>query len=688
MKIYEINRDQLFHSKNLDESLLKVNILNQHKYVAYANQLIYTNENPLLGYKFLVKLYESQHDDQRLLLSLDAAIQVAQDEFKDNRELRDAHVSAFWIKKIYLLAREKAYPIAQLLSEIEQGFTTFISHDESQFLDLAEIAYSHQDLPLAKKILLKLIRGINDDVLVQRGLIHWYHRFSKILGEGYVDADMQYYQLMIERNYADELNIAADHYYHTAVRYIESRPSAYDGFHFAGTYLYENGQYPDAIAYFKQAIQRKVDVLTWRRLIESEYQIQQPIAADVPLFQLNSPHQLYAAAVNLYEFIQDHVAVADQPFFNRLHAEIYRQTYRAFRAYFEQNQYESDRSCDYKQFAMCCNDYAIALTKLGHYQEAVRVSSEGLQYSGGMELHFSRIDALLKEANYENADRALKQYFYHYNAESVPYYLHQLQLSNQVLVDYHQHRRNQLQLKANVLLLGLYDHSLEQDANIKDADYRKLNTAKTNLENTIYDLIEEDNIDERIKYFEDILQDYPNESQPYYMLMQEYNEVGQYEKMKQAAKHYLRNKKAFLLSNTDKNKSRYLILKSHFLLNEYVEGAAYFERYEHDIQHSMDEEDRVQLLGYMVQIYAKLNQVERVAGFVNYIDQVYETNQWDYDDLIERIYLAQAEMLYQKGDLKPAHQLLKKVLVYVDHDPIAIEFKREWKKPGLLSLVF
>ncbi len=688
MKIYEMNRDQLFNSENLDQILQQLNLSNQHKYVAYANQLIYTNENPLLGYKFLVKLYESQHGHQQLLLTLDAGIQFAQDQFKNNRELRDSNVSAFWIKKIYLLASQKAHTAEPLLSEIERGFTSFISQDESQFLDLAEMAYSRKNLPLAKKILLKLIRGIHDDALLQYGLINWYHRFSKMQAEGYTDADVQYYQIMIERNYAAELNVATDYYYHTALRYIESRPNAYDGFHFAGTYLYENGQYPQAIDYLQQAIQRKVDVLTWRRLIESEYQSEKNIPVNVPLFQLNSPHELYAAAVSFATFIQAHVASEHQAHFNALNAEIYRQTYAAFKAYFEQNQYESDSSCGYAQFAMCCNHYAMLLTKLAQYQEAVRISSEGLKYLDGMELHFSRIDALLKQADYENADRALKQYFYRYNHESVPYYLHQLQLSNQVLVDYHQHRRNELQLRANVLLLGLYDHSVAQAAYLTDDDCRTLNKAKTNLENTIYDLLEDENIDIRIKYFEDMLQNYPNESQPYYMLMQEYNELADYEKVKQAAQHYLVNKKAFLLSNTDKNKSRYLILKSYFSLNQYAAGAEYFERCEQDIQQSMDEEDRVQLLGYMVQIYAKLNQVERVDAFVNYIDQVYAANQWDYDDLIERIYLAQAEMLYQNGDLKPAHQLLKKVLVYVDHNPIANIYKREWKKPSLFSLVF
>lgn len=431
--------------------------------------------------------------------------------------------------------------------------------------------------------------------------------------------------------------------------------------------------------------QQKIDVQAWCCSVELEYLATQQCTNTVPIFLSNTPNVLYRAATQLNCFIQDSVAVVDKSKFYKLNAALFRQSFSSFKVYFEQQ--NDALQCNAQQFAICANEYAILQLKLGHFQDAARISNEGLNYFESVDLHVTRVEALLKQADYDNADRALKQYFYRYTEETAPYYKHQLQLSHQIVVNNHQCRRNALQQKAEELLFGLYAHATDA-VNITERGYRDLNTAKGHLENTIYGLIGADHVAERIKYFEDILLRYPSESQPYYMLMQEYSDVNQFEKMKYAAERYLFTKKAFLLSNTDKNKARYLILKSYFSLNQFIEGAAYFERYEQDIFQSMDEEDRVHLLGYMVQIYAKLNNLERVIDFVKYIERVYETRQWDYDGLIEKIYLTEAELFYGKGELKLAHKLLEKVLVYTDYDPIASKFKQEWKKPNMFAWLF
>ena len=61
---------------------------------------------------------------------------------------------------------------------------------------------------------------------------------------------------------------------------------------------------------------------------------------------------------------------------------------------------------------------------------------------------------------------------------------------------------------------------------------------------------------------------------------------------------------------------------------------------------------------------------------------IYEEQAWDYDDIMEKIYLLEAEAYYNSGQIKQAHQHLDHILSFSDHTPIAAEYKKSWKNPG------
>jgi len=126
-----------------------------------------------------------------------------------------------------------------------------------------------------------------------------------------------------------------------------------------------------------QVLTENLDIVTWCRFIESEYQVKQTIPENVPIFELNSAHDLYVEGVNVYAFIHEHVSKEDQARFYRIDGEIYKQAYVKFRADFKQKQSLTD--VDAHPFAMCCNNFAIVLSKLGKYPEAVAIATEGLK---------------------------------------------------------------------------------------------------------------------------------------------------------------------------------------------------------------------------------------------------------------------------------------------------------------------
>ena len=66
---------------------------------------------------------------------------------------------------------------------------------------------------------------------------------------------------------------------------------------------------------------------------------------------------------------------------------------------------------------------------------------------------------------------------------------------------------------------------------------------------------------------------------------------------------------------------------------------------------------------------------------------IYEEQAWDYDDIMEKIYLLEAEAYYNSGQIKQAHQHLDHILSFSDHTPIAAEYKSHGK-PGFFSRFF
>ncbi|ULT24471.1 hypothetical protein KUH03_36775 [Sphingobacterium sp. E70] len=100
-----------------------------------------------------------------------------------------------------------------------------------QYVDLAEIAYENKDIDLALKALLKLIKGDNSAAHIHKELVKWHGRFEELIADGYENPEVFYYQLIIERNYSEDIGIPLDYYYLHALKLIDEYPDLYVGYH-------------------------------------------------------------------------------------------------------------------------------------------------------------------------------------------------------------------------------------------------------------------------------------------------------------------------------------------------------------------------------------------------------------------------------------------------------------------------
>src|SRR5690606_8560474 len=126
------------------------------------------------GYGFLTSIYEGLRDEESLLAVLDESINYFQEAFKGERETADHNISISWMKKIYLLDHNKKLSGDALTKLIAEQVDRFVSRSEMNFVDLAEIAYENNNIDLALKILLKLIKGENSAAHIHQELVKWH----------------------------------------------------------------------------------------------------------------------------------------------------------------------------------------------------------------------------------------------------------------------------------------------------------------------------------------------------------------------------------------------------------------------------------------------------------------------------------------------------------------------------------
>lgn len=686
---------------------LHITETNKDQFIDYAKKLIASPNMSGYGHNYLVNIYEGLQDDTAMLPALEAGINFVKEAFKDERETLDHNFSIFWIKKIYLLDRAKQINETDVSSLIEADFKHFISSNEMNYVDLAEIAYENKAIDLALRILLKLIKGENSAVHIHQELVKWHARFEELIAEGYENPEVFYYQLIIERNYSEEIGIPLDYYYLHALKLIDEYPDYYAGYHFAAAYLYDEEQYAAAIPYLQMVGEKQWNATSWRRLVECTFMAHGVVYHQVPSFN-DLPRECYNEAVALSNFVHslDNLTAADQSALQALILGLYRQAYDAFNDYFEEDKYESDYFGGNHNRAMNCNNLALAYKEAGDFESCYTIATEGLSYSDFEELHFTRADAMSALEDYVRLEEVLQQYFDTYqisleatleqsefaaeedqedeNTEPVIFPPCYRMLMHQIDVEYHLQRTADIQSRAQQLLEFIYRFYID-NPNLDDYHYRDFEATKNAIENTVYHIIEQDHLEQRISYYQDMAQKYPHEAQPQYVLMQLHNEQSNYKAMNTAAYKYLKNKREFIIDSFDKAKTLYLIIKSHYYIKEFDAGTDTFQTYDNWVQSVMEPNDYVLWLKFGIELLAENGAINELNKYTSIFNSIYTQYDWGYDDDVESVRLAEALANYKTANLKKAHSLLDEVLAYSDHSPLADEYKRTWKKPGFFS---
>jgi hypothetical protein len=109
--------------------------------------------------------------------------------------------SIYWTEQRWSQGKE-------LTDLIDKEHATFVSRNEYDLINLADIAFENNAPDLSLKMMLKAINGENSAVHIHEKLAEWHQRFAGLIQNGFNNPDVFYYQLIIERNYNDLLNLS------------------------------------------------------------------------------------------------------------------------------------------------------------------------------------------------------------------------------------------------------------------------------------------------------------------------------------------------------------------------------------------------------------------------------------------------------------------------------------------------
>lgn len=655
---------------------------NKAEFIACATRLSQLKNNEIYGFDFLVKIYESLQDDQAQLTALDQLLSYIQNGFTYNRELRDTNYSVTWPKKIFLLDRMKSISGEELTQQIEEGLVKFDSSHNYIFLDFADIAKENNRLDLALKILLKWIYGEAVEGFYTERLQSWYQLFKTEFNNGFRDPQYSDFILTIERFQTQNLGINEDQYYQTALELEKILPADFYIFFYQAVYLYEQERFEEALPLFEKALAIKPNSRAWRRYLECCYHLGKDPIDNEFKSPNEHPSDLYNQGVLLGVFC-DGVTDEKRLEYKKYTADIYTNSWKNFKRYFENDAFETSYLPMEHTRAMCGNNLANILYEyFQEYDRALAILDESLTYSVFPELISTKIKIYELQENYEAIITTASRYLEDYYDGNPSFY--NLSFESAIIHANYQLGEHYDLEELKTKLFEFYD-TIDYSALDNYQDIIVFDNTNNYIETMMYQLLEDETEEEKAAFYEDIATQYPKQPNAHYQLMQIYNTLEDFPNCEKATIEYLSTKKKEAYADSNLEKVHFLMVKSKAYQGKAEDAIAYFEEHYSAIQSLMDAENWVYMTTMILPSYVNTGRNEHVFELVNSTLNIYRENEVDDAWSYEQINISKAIALYNSGKNKEALTLLDELMQQPDYDPVLEDYKKEWKPKGFFS---
>jgi len=623
-------------------------------------------------------------DIDSALKDLDLLIKLNKAHTVENPSLADQEQGSFHAKKANLYLYHKNDP-AKALEIFKEGLVHRYK-DVNIYCLIANLALDCEDYELGGEVAQIALFSGSADADTDEDLITLYYRLNELTGRGVVNRPIIYAMFIALKIYPERLKCDTVEMLNFAQHYIKKYPDWLIPYHYAGATLYEAKSYDEALPYLQKSMELGGLALGLQRFIEVSYRIKGQLPT-IEKWPKDSPVMYYNAGVSFFYESENSIsnsAIARELL--QIRTKFYKISYDGFYDYFYNDKGDSADN-EPHIFAVCCNNYGIALSELGEYETAVEVHKLGYALSPFWEQLSSLATALFALQRYEDVIDVVEQA----TAYSSEYFGFEdyIDLKGKQLTAIHDLGRKD---EARELLIGIeeeYSNFINTYGNeLDEQELFVLSQRYIVVQNIRQDLLDGESLEDATQTWKEQLDKNPDDNSSWYMLMQNYYQLKDYNRCIACANNY-QSVKGDAITVDSVQKVYFMRGMSYLNLENYISAKENLNILLGTCQPRNENEESIICDTNMslAQCSYALKQWDECINFSLAAIACYDRNGWKWDETWIKAALQYADACKATGEADAAMETVKNILKVAPENEEALQRKREWKSGGLFSFV-
>lgn len=565
-----------------------------------------------------------------------------------------------------------------------EAFREVVKHGHADFrayCQIAEVALNNGDYETGGEA--AVLAFFTDSPDPENERLALYHQMEALNQQGIHHPSLVKAMFAGQRIFADAVGADTTELLSFALQYVKMYPDWFWAWHYAGAALYDAEDYEAALPYLTKSLELGGTAIGLQRFIETFFHVNGELPV-IPKWPADLPMFYYNAGVNFNEFEALHAGTAIAPELLKIRTGFYRMAYNTFYDYFCANSGKAGFN-ESHIFAMCCNNYGIALTEGGTYELAADAHRLGYSLSPFWEQLSSLGTALMRLKRYEEAmnvfNRAIDEGGKHLD------FTNYIELKGEILTALSNlGRTEELTSLLQRTEEEYNDFIAAYGARLSEEELFILSERYITVQNARHDLLSGGSIEDAVKAWQEQLEKHPDDNSAWYMLMQNYFLLKDYHQCIACANNYLSVKAEAIKPES--------ILKVHYMRGvSFLRIEKYGEARE-DLKIVLsrcdpsDESGQASICDacmHLTKCCAMLQQWEECKNYAWDAITCYNDNGWKWDEACFATAIHYADACMATGEKQAAIGTLDVVLEIAPDNEAAMSRKKEWKSGGLFS---
>jgi tetratricopeptide (TPR) repeat protein len=564
-----------------------------------------------------------------------------------------------------------------------EAFRQVLNHGHADFrvyCRIADIALDNGDYDAGGEA---AILAFFADTQDEEERLALYHRLDELNRQGVIHQPVVKALFIGHRIFAEALGTDTTEMLNFTKQFIKIYPHWYVGYHYAGAALYDAGSYEAALPYLEKSLELGGNAFGLQRFIESAYHVN----GELPVIKKwpdDHPAFYYNAGVNFGEFEEMMAGTLVAPELLKIRTEFYHISYEGFYDYFFNNKGKAGFA-EGHIFAMCCNNYGIALSQAQEYEQAVKVHKLGYSISPFWEQSSSLGTALMQLGKYEEAIAAFNQAL----ADGGNYldFASYIELKGDILTaNSNLGRMDEVKTLLERTEEEYNNFIRDHGAELSEEELFTLSERYITVQNARQDLLSNASTEDAIKAWQEQLEKYPDDNSAWFMLMQHYYQLKDYRQCIACANNYL-SVKGIAIKPESSLKVYYMRGASYLNMEKYEQAKEDLSKVLNGIDPA-DESMQPSVCDanmFLAKCCYMLQQWEACKTYALNTVACYNNNGWKWDEACFATVLQYADACMATGEKQGAIGTVNTVLEMSPENQEALRRKKEWKSGSLFS---